>query len=441
VRRTPQLLVPLALAALLPGCTSCDRAPSTALTSCRQGAIVQGAVKTDILFVVDDSGSMAPHQTNLANNLATFINRLKTSPVVNDFQIGVTTTSVADFNGNLTGEQGCFVGPILVGSSPTLVADFQGQVAVGTGGSGKEQPLRAMRQALAGPRPGSCTNNSGFLRPGAKLAVVILTDEDDNSESTTSVANTNDRTHNDVPAGTSGAGVDYKFTVEDPVADYAALLNGPLDGEVRDVVIGVIAGVDAATGLPTNGYSHTYGGNTSYNRWGCGSPVNNACVANVCGLNAVTNPASAPNQVMDAWCCGGATGTACTSTCAAAYDKADRLVAFLGLFDANRRVLASICDASFANALDQIAGLIISPTVPLDGAPADPALLVVRVGRPDGSSTACTLAPAGTPAAATADAVYTPPAGARSATITFSDAGACRLDQGYAIQIDVICAG
>ena len=432
MRRARHLLAPLALATLLPGCTSCDNAPSSALTDCAQAAIVQEAVRTDILFVVDDSGSMQPHQTNLANNLAAFINKLQTSAVVNDFQIGVTTTSVTGFGGNGTGEQGCFVGPILAGGSPTLVADFQAQVAVGTGGSGKEQPLLAMRRALEGPLPAGCTNNAGFLRPGAKLAVVLLTDEDDCSDAAVAATN-NAQCHND-----AGDGVDYKFTRIDPVSAYADLLLAtPLGGEVRDVVVGVIAGLDPATGRPTCGYAHSFGNNN----WGCGSAVNNTCVANTCGLNVVTNPATAPNQVMDVHCCGGATGTACTSTCAAAYDKADRLRAFVDLLPSNKRLAASICDASFATSLEAIAGLIVSPTVPINGAPADPALLVVAIQRPDGTRTACTLAPAGSPGAATADAVYAPPSGSRSATITFSDAGACRLEQGYGIEIDVICAG
>jgi hypothetical protein len=420
----------LAAAAVLDAC-SCDRLPSTALTDCNQGAVVQGAVKTDILFVIDDSGSMLPHQTNLASNLSTFISTLKLSPVANDFQIGVTTTSVSDFTGTLTGEQGCFVGPILQGGSSNLVADFQAQVAaVGTGGSGKEQPLRAMKLALTTPSLAGCTRNAGFLRSGARLAVVILTDEDDNSDSANAILdpNGNDKTHNDVQTGgaSAGQGVDYKGTVEDKIADYVTFLKGTIGGEVRNVVLGVIAGVDPTTKLPTTDY-------TVGNRWGCGSPVNNLCVANTAASIQVTNPLAAPHQQMDVWCLGTATGT-CVSTCPNAYDKADRLTAFVapGNFAPGKVVVGSICDASFANTLSQIAGLIVSPTVPLSGEPADPALLVVRIRKPDGSMVSCVSG---------VDYTYAPASGSSPATVTFLDSGVCKLDQGYKIDISVICAG
>lgn len=419
-------LILLASAALIDGC-SCDRLPSTALTDCNQSAVVQGAVKTDILFVVDDSGSMAPHQTNLANNLSAFINTLKSSPVANDFQIGVTTTSVSDFGSTaLVGEHGRLVVPILQGSSPTLVADFQAQVAgVGTGGSGKEQPLRAMRMALTSPLIDPGNTNAGFLRPGARLAVIILTDEDDNSESNGMVANTNDMTHNDVQSG-AGQGVDFKGTVEDPVADYVSFLRGTLGGEPRDVVVGIIAGVDPTTKLPTTDYSVG-------NHWGCGSPVNNVCPVSAAASIPVTNPLATPNLSMDVWCLGTPTGT-CVSTCPKAYDKADRLTAFVAPsnFASSKVVVGSICDASFASTLSQIAGLIISPTVPLSGEPADPAMLVVSVQKPDGSTIACKPA---------VDYTYAPPSGSGPATVTFLDSGVCKLDQGYQIEISVICAG
>jgi hypothetical protein len=419
----------LLVAAALAQACSCERLPSAALTDCNQGAVVQGAVATDILFVIDDSGSMGPHQTNLANNLATFINTLKSSPVANDFQIAVTTTSVSGFgSATLTGEHGAFVGPILQGSSPTLVADFQTQVNVGTAGSGKEQPLRAMKLALSSPLIDAGGANEGFLRPGARLAVIILTDEDDCSDAASPPAiatNTTDgnlQCHNDF-----GDDVNYKFTRIDPVADFVSFLRGPIGGEVRDVVLGAIAGVDPTTKLPTCGFTHTFGNND----WGCGSPVNDACAANACGSNRVTNPAGPPNQVMYVYCCGDA-GGACTSTCAAAYDKADRIVAFAGALPWNRVVVGSICDASFATTLEQIAGLIISPTVPLSGEPADPAMLVVRVQKPDGAVVGCVSG---------VDYTYASAQGSRPATVTFLDSGACKLDQGYQIQIDVICAG
>ena len=51
---------------LVCGCASCDSRPPGALTACE--AVGVAPAKTDILFVVDDSGSMAQEQANLATN-------------------------------------------------------------------------------------------------------------------------------------------------------------------------------------------------------------------------------------------------------------------------------------------------------------------------------------------------------------------------------------
>lgn len=428
----------LLLAAALHGCASCDTPPDDALTSCEMGAVIPGAVKTDILFVVDDSGSMDAEQINLRDNLVTFVTALADSPVANDIQIGVTTTSVTDFAGNPTGEQGCFVGPWLSGGSASLLPDFQAQIdSVGIGGSGKEQPFRAMELALTTPALAGCTNNTGFLRPGSRLAVIFLSDEDDCSDSgpTRGITQTGTTTGNDQCHNDYGDGVDYKFTRIDSIDRYAAFLAGPIGGEVRQVVLASIVGVDAVTLAPTCG-------NTG-NSWCCGgtAATTGTCTANACASFTLSVPASPPSLTGDAYCCGGVAGTACASPCATAYDKADRFAALLARFPVNRRLAASVCDSSFATSLQRIAGLIISPTVPLEGAPADARMLVVGVRKPDGSRLSCTVAAEGSAEALTADAVYAPPAAGAPATLTFRDGGGCTLEQGFEIEIDVICAG
>ncbi|HEY5677089.1 MAG TPA: hypothetical protein VIR81_09895, partial [Myxococcales bacterium] len=78
---------------------SCDSVPASAVTRCQTTQVVPAAVSTDILFVVDDSGSMSEEQANLAANLDAFIDTLAASPVQNDFRIGVTNSSVEEFNG------------------------------------------------------------------------------------------------------------------------------------------------------------------------------------------------------------------------------------------------------------------------------------------------------------------------------------------------------
>ncbi|HYG70469.1 MAG TPA: hypothetical protein VD838_22520, partial [Anaeromyxobacteraceae bacterium] len=221
----------LTIASLLLLGGGCDRVPAEAVTRC-ESRIVRGAAKTDILFVVDDSGSMSEEQWNVRENLAGFVDRLANGPVENDFQVGVTNTSIEDFDGRAaywlgpneaadparaedrpypagalvavdpasigapddgTPDGGLFrfdpaaaasdpragfSGPrILHASSPTLLDDFQANVLVGVSGAGKEQPLRAARLALSDRLVDGV--NAGFVRPGARLAIVFVTDEDD----------------------------------------------------------------------------------------------------------------------------------------------------------------------------------------------------------------------------------------------------------------------
>jgi len=55
------------------------------------------------------------------------------------------------------------------------ITAFQCMALVGDGGCGMEAPLEGARRALDGHR----TENKGFLRPGAALAVIFITDEED----------------------------------------------------------------------------------------------------------------------------------------------------------------------------------------------------------------------------------------------------------------------
>src|SRR5512139_1497667 len=80
----------------LSACGGCDDVPADAVTNCQ--AVGVASARTDILFVVDDSGSMQEEQANLAANFDAFIAQLAALPVSNDYQIGITTTSVQNFD-------------------------------------------------------------------------------------------------------------------------------------------------------------------------------------------------------------------------------------------------------------------------------------------------------------------------------------------------------
>jgi hypothetical protein len=130
------------------------------------------ANKSDILLVIDDSGSMYEEQTSLAANFASFIAQAQFTS--SDFHIAVTTTSADQ------APAGAFVsGPthpdtVLTPQSANLASQFSEKVNVGTNGSAVETCLEASHLALTQPLLGSV--NAGFLRADASLAVVCISD-------------------------------------------------------------------------------------------------------------------------------------------------------------------------------------------------------------------------------------------------------------------------
>jgi hypothetical protein len=135
--------------------------------------------KADVLFVVDNSGSMQWAQGSLSSNLSSFLMFAQTQNI--DYHIAVTTTDV-DPPGPLGiggGEHGAFVGSpkIITPQTPNALTAFQSNVNVGTNGSGLERGLEAAYLALSDPQIN--TTNAGFLRPEATLAVIVVSDDDD----------------------------------------------------------------------------------------------------------------------------------------------------------------------------------------------------------------------------------------------------------------------
>jgi hypothetical protein len=362
---------------------------------------------------------MSEEQANLATNLDAFIDTLVLSPVQNDFRIGVTNSSVEEFTVNGTTRKSYAAGPstgvpfpagalvaiktrpdgtgiqgalvydpnlypqaggwggnrILDKGAPTLAADFKANVLMGLDGSGKEQPFRAARLALSDRL---LDTNQGFLRDGARLAVVFLTDEDDCSDSSDPRATSNDQCHDKAVKNANPP-------ILDTVDDFAAFLLGPVGGQVREVTVGAIGGFDPATLAPS------------------------------CG---------------DALLC---KNTACRT----AFDEGDRFAALATALGGTRTQLGSICDASFRNTLIRFATSLAPSSLPLSGVPADFRMLVVAVTKADGSVKPCTVGLDG--ADPNIDAVYSGPRPGRPAEIGFQNK--CKLDLGDQIDIHVVCAG
>lgn len=154
--------------------------------------------KMDILFVIDDSISMAQEQDNLTANFPGFIQVLddyRTSadrPL--DWRVGVITTGRTykrflrtggqdHANGMVTGDDGALrrgcglTQPWISRGDSGAATTFSCVAKVGIGGPTDEMPLGTTVQAL-GDRI-SDGKNAGFLRPDALLAIVVLSDEDD----------------------------------------------------------------------------------------------------------------------------------------------------------------------------------------------------------------------------------------------------------------------
>lgn len=135
----------------------------------------------DILWVIDNSGSMQSSQDNLRNNFDSFLFQFVTRDM--DFHMAVTTTEA--YKGQFTGDQTKSLfrdGSITAGHTGVFMVtrdtpNFRSTMAVnlnqGTGGDGDERAFQSFMAALRNPA------NSGFLRPNSFLAIIILSDEED----------------------------------------------------------------------------------------------------------------------------------------------------------------------------------------------------------------------------------------------------------------------
>ncbi len=162
----------------------------------------QAASKVDVLWVVDNSGSMAVRQENLAKNFQSFIELFVKGSI--DYRIAVTTTDIFKDQGQLKGNP-----KVISPSTPNVVTTFGNNVRVGTSGSPYEAGMQAAQMALerqaqanqpklqqieicrascaSQPNPTACADGCPskypieFLRPDAYLYLVFVSDEEDRS--------------------------------------------------------------------------------------------------------------------------------------------------------------------------------------------------------------------------------------------------------------------
>jgi hypothetical protein len=154
----------------------------------------------DLLFVIDDSASMADKQDALIDAFPAFLAQISTiEGGLPNLHLGIISSDMGTKGSAVTQPgtaiSGCsgtgHAGILQTGTASitdlyaialrsgtrnftgTLATTFSQMAALGAAGCGFEQHLHAMRESFTHP------SNAGFLRPSANLAVVILADEDD----------------------------------------------------------------------------------------------------------------------------------------------------------------------------------------------------------------------------------------------------------------------
>lgn len=130
--------------------------------------------KMDIVWIIDNSGSMFNEQQALGNNFSAFIDEFITKNV--DFKMGITTTDTRpELRGYMWPES-----DVLLTSEKAKLdevkfkEDFKSLINVGVGGYGIEKGLLASEWFMK-------NHAKTFLREEAYLSVVIVSDEPDQS--------------------------------------------------------------------------------------------------------------------------------------------------------------------------------------------------------------------------------------------------------------------
>ncbi len=119
----------------------------------------------DVLWVIDNSGSMGQHQANLATNINSFISTFAQSGA--DYNMAVITTDRWTF------------GTVLTPQTPNIEQQLANLITMGTYGSGMEKGIQMSYQSLdssAAAGPGGT-----FFREDAILIVIYVSDEPDHS--------------------------------------------------------------------------------------------------------------------------------------------------------------------------------------------------------------------------------------------------------------------
>lgn len=137
-----------------------------------EGFVQESFEALDVMWVIDNSGSMDEELDQVRSNFTTFITEFVGLGL--DYHLAVITTDM-----DSPGHQGQFQGTFITPDSADPIGEFLAQVNQGASGSGSERGMDAVKAALSEPLISGA--NAGFLRTDAALATIVLSDEDDSS--------------------------------------------------------------------------------------------------------------------------------------------------------------------------------------------------------------------------------------------------------------------
>lgn len=199
--------------------------------------------KADLLFCVDNSGSMADEQAILADSMNTFIGLFAAGGV--DYHLGLVTTDVSSTDSKYwSGRLPNYVTPnrgrllsrtserFLTKNSSNVVDKFKNNQKVGTTGSGSEQCFNSILYALEDQMLGIGGYNEGFVRDDALLSIIIVSDENEDIQNGEGVTGRIARMKNRIAAlkGPNSRGASFHFVIDLTTPKPAAAVTYPLSG-------------------------------------------------------------------------------------------------------------------------------------------------------------------------------------------------------------------
>ncbi len=141
----------------------------------------------DILFVIDNSGSMSEEQALLQSGFPSFTSALNTySGGTLDWHVAITSTDIATAGagkqGDLVAFSGMPAGTYYLDNTMDITAAnaaFQATVMLGIAGSGDERGIAGAR--MTAQRELTASTTRGFMRTDTPFSVIVLSDEDERS--------------------------------------------------------------------------------------------------------------------------------------------------------------------------------------------------------------------------------------------------------------------